>query len=56
MDLAVCTVDATELRVQDKRKGDERGPLLVCPACSLRFVITNSTGPQRVPEEPTGSG
>jgi len=51
VDLATCPLDSTMLLVQDRRKGDERGPLLFCPSCDRRFVIGN-TGPEEVPAEP----
>ncbi len=49
--LASCTFDSVPLRVQERRKGDERGPLLVCPSCARRFII-GSRGPEEVPAEP----
>lgn len=39
------------LLVQDRRKGDERGPLLQCPACE-RYFNLGSRGLEQVPAEP----
>lgn len=33
VDLMVCVSDLKPLCVLDRRKGDERGPLLGCPFC-----------------------
>jgi len=50
VDLATCPFDSNMLLVQDRRKGDERGPLLFCHSCDRHFVI-GSTGPEEVPAE-----
>ena len=39
MNLATCSVDGTPLRVLERRKGDERGPLLVCPSCERHYDL-----------------
>jgi len=51
VDLATCTFDSVPLRVQEQRKGDKRGPVLVCPSCGRRFTM-GSSGPEEVPTEP----
>lgn len=51
VDLATCTFDSVPLRVQERRKGDERGPLLFCPSCGRRFIIAGRR-PEEVPAEP----
>ncbi len=48
--MATCAFDSTSLRILDQRKGDEHGPLLVCPACDRRFVL-GSMGPEEAPAE-----
>lgn len=50
VDLATCTLDSTPLRVLERRKGDQRGPLLVCPSCRRHFIV-GSRGPEEVPAE-----
>ena len=47
VDLATCTLDSTPLRVLERRKGDQRGPLLVCPSCTRQFLV-GSRGPEGV--------
>ncbi len=39
------------LLVQDRRKGDERGPLVQCPSCE-RYFNFGSRGLEQVPAEP----
>ncbi len=39
------------LLVQDRRKGDERGPLMQCPSCEGYFNL-GSRGLEQVPAEP----
>ena len=48
VNLAVCSYDSTPLRVVDRRKGDELGPLLACPCCEHRYEF----GPQGLHEVP----
>jgi len=47
VDRAICSSDSTPLRVLERRKGDDRGPLLVCPSCDRRFEL-GERGPQEV--------
>lgn len=51
VDLATCPFDSTMLLVQDRRKGDERGPLVQCPSCE-RYFNFGSRGLEQVPAEP----
>ncbi len=51
VDLATCTLDFAPLRVQERRKDSELGPLLVCPSCGRHFTIGIS-GLKEVPAEP----
>jgi len=51
VDLATCPFDSTMLLVQDRRKGDERGPLMQCPSCEGYFNF-GSRGLEQVQAEP----
>ncbi|MGY1885078.1 hypothetical protein ACI799_07245 [Blastococcus sp. SYSU DS0753] len=52
MDFVVCPHDAAHLKVVERRRGHPDGPLLTCPHCRLRFVMSGREVKEVPPPSP----
>lgn len=50
MDYLVCPIDTAQLKLIEVRWGAEDRPLLRCPRCSKRFLLTRSGTLNTVPK------